>query len=138
MVNPEIVASRLSRLQEYLGYLQKLRRYPYRQFSRDPFIRGSAERYLQLAIECCLDLGNHLISDRGLRKAQDYAEVFGILGEAKFIPAAFAKRIAPMAGFRNILVHDYLRVDPKRVYEFLQERLGDFERFSRAIAKTLD
>ena len=95
------------------------------------------ERYLHLAIECCLDLGNHLIADRGLRKAEDYKEVFLILGEAKILPKAFANRIAPMGGFRNILVHDYLRVDPQKVYDPLQKSLPDFERFARAMAKFL-
>lgn len=137
MVNPEVVANRLSRLKEYLGYLRSLRRYPYKRFSSDPFIRGSAERYLHLAIECCLDMGNHLIADRELRKAQDYREVFLILGEVKILPPAFAKRIAPMGSFRNILVHDYLRVDPKKVYEFLHKHLADFTRFATAMAKFL-
>ncbi len=138
MVNPEVVATRLTKLREYLGYLKILRRYPYQRLSRDPFLRGSVERYLHLAIECCLDLGNHLIADRELRRAEDYREVFLILGEAKILPRAFAKRIAPMGGFRNILVHDYLRVDPRKVYDALQERLPDSQRFARILAKYLD
>lgn len=137
MVNPEVLATRLGSLREYLGYLKTLKKHSFRQFSNDPFIRGSAERYLHLAIECCLDLGNHLISDRGLRRAQDYKDVFLILGEARILPAAFAKRIAPMGGFRNILVHDYLKVNPRKVYEFLQKRLPDFDRFGRVMARFL-
>ena len=137
MVNPHILASRVERLREYLGYLKSLRRYSYQQFSSDPFIRGNVERYLHLSIECCLDIGNHLIADRGLRRADDYKEIFLILGEAKILPRAFAKRIAPMGGFRNILVHDYLKVDPRRVYEALEQRLPDFERFILLVAKFL-
>ena len=137
MVQPELVATRLTKLREYLGFLKRLKRYSYRQFSSDPFIRGSVERYLHLCIECCLDLGNHVIADRGLRRAQDYKEVFLILGESKVLSKAFAGRIAPMGGFRNILVHDYLRVDPRKVYEFLQHRLSDFDRFAKAMAKFL-
>lgn len=137
MVNPEILASRLARLREYLGYLRILRRYSADRFSKDHMIRASAERYLHLAIECCLDIGNHLIADRQLRKPEDYREIFLILGEGKFIPPAFAKRIAPMGGFRNILVHDYLRVDPRKVYEVLQKRLSDFDRFAGYMAKFL-
>lgn len=137
MVNPDVVATRLAKLREYLGYLKQLRRYSYKQFADDPFIRGNVERYLHLAIECCLNLGNHLISDRELRRAEDYREVFLILGEAKLIPMAFARRLAPMAGFRNILVHDYLKVDLRKVYEALQKNLPDFERFARLMARHL-
>lgn len=137
MVNPEVIASRLGRLREYLGYLKALQKYPYRKFTGDPFIRGSAERYLHLGIECCLDVGNHLIADRGLRRAQDYKEVFLILGEAKILPGAFARKLAPMGSFRNILVHDYLKVDPRKVYDILKKRLPDLERFARLMAKFL-
>lgn len=137
MVNPEIIAARLERMREYLGYLKALRKYPYRKFANDPFVRGSAERYLHLGIECCLDMGNHLIADRQLRRAQDYKEVFLILGEAKIIPKDFSKKIAPMGGFRNILVHDYLKVDPRKVYDILKKQLPDLERFTRLMAKFL-
>ncbi|MBI1953333.1 MAG: DUF86 domain-containing protein [Candidatus Omnitrophica bacterium] len=138
MVNPEIIVSRLSRLREYIGYLKRLRRLSYQKLANDPFLRASLERYLHLAIECCLDMGNHLIADRGLRKAEEYQEIFLILGEAKILPKPFAKRIAPMGGFRNILVHDYLRVDPRKVYAILRERLPDLERFARLMAKFLN
>lgn len=137
MVNPNVVATRLAKLREYVGYLKTLRKHSFKEFVADPFIRGSVERYLQLAIECCLDLGNHLIADRGLRRAEDYKEVFLILGEAGFIPKPFSRKIAPMGGFRNILVHDYLKVDPRKVYEALHGHLADIERFARFIAKTL-
>ena len=137
VVKPEVIATRLGRLREYVAILKSLRKYPRDRFVNDPVIRGSAERYLHLAIECCLDLGNHVIADRGLRKPQDYKEIFLIHGEAKILPSAFAKKIAPMGGFRNILVHDYLRVDPIVVRKFLQTHLTDFERFAKAFAKYL-
>lgn len=137
MVKPEVIATRLGRLREYLTILKRLRTYPLHGFVNDPILRGSAERYLHLAIECCLDLGNHVIADRGLRRPQDYKDVFLILGEAKVISPAFAKRIAPMGGFRNILVHDYLRVNPAAVHRLLSTHLADFERFAKAFAKYL-
>lgn len=106
MVEREIIATRLTRLRDCVTVLKRLRRVPLARFIHDPMIRGSAERYLHLAIECCLDLGNHVIADRGLRKPHDYRDIFLILGEARILPAAFAKHIAPMGGLRNILVHD--------------------------------
>jgi uncharacterized protein YutE (UPF0331/DUF86 family) len=40
-----------------------------------------------------------------------------------------------MAGFRNILVHEYLEIDRRRVFSALKNDLGDFEKFIRAITK---
>ena len=42
-----------------------------------------------------------------------------------------------MAGFRNILVHEYLEIDRRRVYQILKDDLDDFERFIRAVSKLL-
>jgi len=42
-----------------------------------------------------------------------------------------------MAGFRNILVHEYLEIDRRRVYQVLREELQDFDRFIAAISKRL-
>jgi uncharacterized protein YutE (UPF0331/DUF86 family) len=38
-----------------------------------------------------------------------------------------------MVNFRNILVHDYLEIDPDQVYDLLQSKLPDFDKFARAI-----
>ena len=40
-----------------------------------------------------------------------------------------------MARVRNRLVHLYWDVDDERVYELLQEALGDVDRFGTAIAR---
>jgi uncharacterized protein YutE (UPF0331/DUF86 family) len=38
-----------------------------------------------------------------------------------------------MVGFRNILVHDYTRLDPMIVMRVLRKDLGDLERFRDAV-----
>jgi uncharacterized protein YutE (UPF0331/DUF86 family) len=73
-----------------------------------------------------------LIAERGFREAESYADIIDILGEVKAIPKAFAGRIRGMAGLRNILVHDYLEVDPKELRRHLG-RIGDFERYCRYV-----
>jgi uncharacterized protein YutE (UPF0331/DUF86 family) len=137
VVKREIIAVRLGRLQEYLKILKGLKRYPQSKFSVDPLIRGSAERYLHLAIECCLDMGSHVIADRGLRKPEDYRDIILILGEAKIISPKFSAELLPMIGFRNRLVHDYLRLDTGEIYRILQTHLSDFQRFARAFQRFL-
>lgn len=135
MVKREIIAVRLGRLEEYLRILKGLKRYPRSRFLKDPLIRGSAERYLHLAIECCLDMGSHVIADRGLRKPEDYKDIFLILGESRIIPSKFAAELVPMVGFRNRLVHDYLRLDTGEIYRILQTNLPDFQRFAKAFQR---
>jgi uncharacterized protein YutE (UPF0331/DUF86 family) len=56
------------------------------------------------------------------------------MGELGVLPPDFARHPAPLAGFRNILVHEYLSVDWDQVYRNLQylEDLGRFADFIRS------
>lgn len=86
MTDPEPVRARLALLAEYLGDLEAVQDASLEQFVADKKLRRYVERTLQLAVECCLDIGHHIISDRGLREPEDNRDVFRVLGEAGYIP----------------------------------------------------
>ena len=87
-----------------------------------------------VAIEVAVDVAHHLVSTLRLRAPRSYADAFAVLGEAGLLDDALVDRLAPMAGFRNLLVHGYARVDDSRVVTILQTRVSDLERFSVAMA----
>jgi uncharacterized protein YutE (UPF0331/DUF86 family) len=64
MTRPEVIRKRLAKLDEYLGNLKKLQRYSREEFLADPEHYGSAERFLHLAIEAVLDMGNIVMVKR--------------------------------------------------------------------------
>jgi len=64
LIDAEIIQKRLERLNQYVGLLEKLAEQPRARFLSDPFVRGNVERYLQLAIQICLDIGNHILTAR--------------------------------------------------------------------------
>jgi uncharacterized protein YutE (UPF0331/DUF86 family) len=138
LVKQELIAARLEKLREYLKTLKATQKYDVEQFKADVFVHATAERYLQLAIECLLDVANHVISDQGFRKPDTYAEVFEILAQNRVIPRKLYEEIEGMAAFRNILVHDYLRLDLDRVYHVLQQKLRHIERLGTIFGGLLD
>ena len=138
MVNKAILAERLERLREYLGILEAVQQHDMKRFAQDPFVHGTAERYLHLAIECLLDIGNHVISDRGYPKPESYADVFRILVDKGIIPDELLEELAGMAAFRNVLVHDYLRLDREKVYHILMEKMLLLRRVGQLYAELLE
>jgi uncharacterized protein YutE (UPF0331/DUF86 family) len=98
---------------------------------------GLAERYLHLSIECLLDVCNMIVSGLGLRKPARYQEVVEILTEGGVLSESLAQRLAGVAGFRNILVHDYLDIDRHLVYDYLHEDLAALEAFAREVIRFL-
>ena len=86
---------------------------------------------------CCLDLGNHVIADRGWRTPTTNREVFQVLREQGAIDAALASDMAGWAGLRNILAHMYLEVDHRRLHAILVNELDSLERYAAALAPLL-
>ncbi len=138
MVRKDLVAVRLEKLRSYLKTLKAIRKFDLETFKKDVFIHATAERYLHLSIECLLDIGSHVISDRGCRKPDTYSEIFEILGEEGVIPAALLRELEGMAAFRNLLVHDYFRLDLDQVYGIIQDRMKTLEKLAKVYATLLD
>jgi uncharacterized protein YutE (UPF0331/DUF86 family) len=137
MVRPEVVRKRLNKIDECLAVLQRLQRYGRDEFLSDPERYGSAERFLHLAIEALLDMGNHVIADEGLGVVDWYSDVPRIFLEKGLISSELSEKWIRMIGFRNTLVHGYMDVDRTIVYEVLQNGLGDIEELKRVFARFL-
>lgn len=133
----EILRKKLAEMDTYIDELQKLQIYSLDELRGNLTNLWSVAHGLQLVIQIILDVGNHILADRGI-KALDYTEVIDLLGQEKVIPREFAVKVRGMAGFRNILVHGYSSLDVKKVYEILQKNLADFSQFALYIWSFLD
>lgn len=96
------------------------------------------ERGIQISIECVLDISNIIISTLDIEKPDTYREVILLLGKEGVLPQKFAKDIANMVSFRNILVHDYMRVDENIMIDILHNRLDDFALYIKYINHWLE
>jgi uncharacterized protein YutE (UPF0331/DUF86 family) len=136
-IDSQVIKARLRRLEKCLKKLTALAATKYEDFAADEDLQDRAERNFQVAIECCLDIGTHIIAALNLGDLLAYADVFRILGEKEILPRDFAEKIEKMAGFRNVLVHDYLEIDTKKVHHYLQQ-LDDFRKFAGYILDFLE
>lgn len=133
MVDPELIADRLGRLDAYLKILRRLARYSREDLTGDPLTLGGAERFLHKAIESCLDIANHIVATERLRSPSGYADIFAVLAENGILPEEFLPIMQDMARFRNRLVHLYWEIESEIIYRILQSHLDDFERFRKYI-----
>ena len=137
MVKPEVIERRLNKLNEYIEILQSLKKYSLDEFLSTPEYYGSAERFLQLAIETTIDIGNHIIADMNLGKTRWSSDIPSILEEKGIIQLELRETWIKMIGFRNLLVHDYMDIERQKVYEILQEKLKDLITLEKVFAKFL-
>jgi uncharacterized protein YutE (UPF0331/DUF86 family) len=101
-------------------------------------MRSAIERNFQLAIECAIDIGEIIISKEGFERPEDYRSVFLILGKHGVLPEDFAEKFSAAAGFRNLLVHIYEKIDLDIIEKYLVENLEDFDVFASYIVEYVE
>jgi uncharacterized protein YutE (UPF0331/DUF86 family) len=104
-------------------------------FEEDYLKQDAIAINLQRACEQCLDLANHTIKSRKLGLPKESKESFRLLAAAGIIPHELSLRLEGMVGFRNILVHQYQRMDIGLMIQVIEHHLDDLVTFSNHIVK---
>ena len=133
MVDRDLILRKLADLDLYLGQVSEYRDIAVEAYRADWKTQRIVERTLQMAIEVCLDVATHIIADRRLRVPATYAEAFEVLGEAGLLEPGQRDALMRMSRFRNLLVHEYARLDPAIVVRILREHLKDLAGFKSAV-----
>lgn len=135
MTNLSIIENKISLIKKYLKILERYQNYSQQELEKNIERKGSLERYLYLAIQSTIDLAEAFISFKNFRKPTTFKESFQILEEEKIIDSQLADKLVGMAGFRNIVAHDYEEINYGIVYDILQNRLKDIEEFIASVKK---
>jgi len=137
----ERVKEHLKYLNRYYLLLVKVKSTSREEFLKDPVLQGGTERFLQLAIESCLNVGNRLLSlsqfEKPIRTPETYADIFTEMKSLGVIDGNLTDRFVKMAIFRNRLFHLYWELDKEMIYEFIQENLEDFKMFEKKVVDYL-
>jgi uncharacterized protein YutE (UPF0331/DUF86 family) len=102
------------------------------EFLKDPYLQDIVERNLEVAAQAVIDIASRIIALEQMEKPADSYGAILRLGETSILPLEFAKHLAPIAGFRNILVHEYINLDWHEVYKNLQA-LSDLQAFAHHV-----
>ncbi|WDU82630.1 type VII toxin-antitoxin system HepT family RNase toxin [Caloramator sp. Dgby_cultured_2] len=135
----DLINFKIRELQKNLLHLKQASFEVNKENLKEDIIRyWGIERGIHICVECVLDIANIIISSLGLERPDSYRETILTLYKQGVISEQFAKQIVGMASFRNILVHDYTRVDEDIILDVLKNRLDDFAVFAQYITKWLE
>jgi len=128
---------RLQRLEENIRELRRFRHtYTLDHMRRDRHLEWALRYGLLEAIQIVIDVSCHVVSRDNLGIPANYAECIEMLHRAGYLDDALTNVLSSMTGLRNILVHEYIHVDPRQLHQLL-DRLDDFKMFAEQIGPHL-
>ena len=136
MLDRERLLAKIDELEGYLKELEQVKPATLEEYKKIEKKR-SCERLLQLSIECMIDVCALMVTGLRLGLPSEEDDLFERLEQAGIISPVMKETLRKMKAFRNILVHEYGRIDDQLVFEVLQERLYDFETFKREITEAI-
>jgi len=136
LVDKALILRKLTELEEHLKQIKEFSNITVEDYSREWKTQRIVERTLQIMIEICADIANHIIADKGYRVPKSYADTFRVLYEKDIIEEEIFKMMENMAKFRNVVVHRYDKLDEYIVINILKKHLNDFLVYRNVILDT--
>ncbi len=122
-LRPDTVRERLALVRTNLAVVSTMAELPRDRFLADRKEQWAAAYALQTTVQALLDAGAHILSGHFKESPREYGEIVPQLVRHGLIDARLGERLLNVAGFRNILVHEYAAVD----YSLVHEKLGQLD-----------
>ena len=132
-VERALVERKLGQLAERLAHLERYSREGWEAYAANFERRKAAEKLLQESIEAAIDVNSHLLVELGHGVPLDYHRSFTDLGRHGLLPGELADSLAPAAGLRNRLVHQYAAIDDRKVFDAIASAVDLFRRYIEAV-----
>lgn len=113
----DLIERKLGQIVERLAHLERWAREGWEAYCASFERRKATEKLLQEVIEGAIDLNSHVLVELGKGAPRDYYDSFVGLGRQGWLPDELAARLAPAAGLRNRLVHQYAAIDDRKVFD---------------------
>lgn len=137
MLDRERILAKLDDLDGYLGELRQVVPASYARYMESVEKRRACERLLQMSIECVIHVCALFVSGLRLGLPAEEDDLIEKLEQAGLISSELAKMLRTMKGFRNLLVHEYGRIDNAIVFTMASRRLQDFDAFKTETLQAL-
>lgn len=133
MVSKRVLAAKCGSIERHLSRISEKREVDLHVFLEDIDRQESILFNLQMAIQNCIDIAAHIVSEEELGIAGSTNELFYLLEEKHVIDPSLSERMVQAVGFRNLIVHEYGKVSLGIVHRAAREDVEDLREFMRAI-----
>lgn len=130
MIDIRMVKNKVDAILTDLAQLKEFESYTFDQVAKDYRTHKVVERIIEVVVNEAIDINQHLIVKSGQSKLPfDFKESFLLLGKLGVYPQEFAQKIANSVGLRNILVHQYRKIDEQIFYASMKDCLIQYAKY---------
>ena len=138
MVDNIVICKKLKQLASYYQELEQIATgQTFDNYRKQIVTKRAVERDIQLIVECATDINNMILKQLSKGPAKDYFNSFIDLADNQVIEMDFALKLAPSTGLRNILVHEYEKIDDQIVFKSITNVLTFYRQYLQVIAEYL-
>ena len=129
MVDRDLIIAKASSVRRHLKRVVEKRGQDVEKFLKDFDCQDIVSFNLQLAIQNCIDIAAHIISEEGIGMPGSFTEMFYLLEENGYLSEELTEKMVRAVGFRNLLVHEYGKIDLKQVYQIASDHIEDLNKY---------
>ena len=137
MVDHDLILAKVGSIRRHLKRISEKGAVDLETFLSDIDRQEVISFNLHLAIENCTDLAAHIISEEGLGVPGSASEMFYLLEENGYLSLQLTEKMIRAVGLRNLIVHEYDKVDLKRLFAIVQKDIKDINEYIAAIFNKL-
>ena len=137
MVDSDLIIAKAGSVRSHLNRVFEKRNVDLDGFLKDIDTQESILFNIQMAVQICIDIAAHIISEKGLGVPGSTTEMFYLLEKHGYLNHDLAGRMVKAVGFRNLIVHEYGKIELEQVYEIAQGDINDLNEYLKAIIKKL-
>ena len=137
MADSDLILARAGSVRSHLKRVFEKRNVDLDGFLKDIDRQESILFNIQMAVQNCIDIAAHIIGENGLGVPGSTTEMFYLLEKHGYLNHDLTGRMVKAVGFRNLIVHEYGKIELEQVYEIAQNDITDLNEYLKAIIKKL-
>lgn len=133
MVDRDLIVAKASSVKRHMSRVEEKLGTDLQAFLKDIDSQESILFNLQMAIQNCIDIAAHIISEEGYGVPGSTGEMFSLLGEKRILDGDITGKMVKAVGFRNLIVHEYGGIELKQVFDVAQNEIKDLNEYLASI-----
>jgi len=135
----EKIIDKIKEIKQYLREFEEIKPVNFESYKNDLKEKAACERYFEKIIEAVVDLSFLIIREKHYEIPDDDKSIFGVLNKNRIISDSLTIKLKEAKGMRNILAHEYGKIDDELVFESIShELIEDVEELLKQVNKNFE